>query len=425
MVCVSLLVSAWLPAADSQQEASAFVVMNAVSGRVLMQRAAHQKMYPASTTKIATLAYVVSTAGLDLNQQLVVPAEAVRAVSVGEKSRDNFSKYPAYILEAGASSMAGFKAGEVIRLQDALHGAMLCSGNDAANTLAYYWGKGSIDVCVEGINRLVEAIGCQNTRFVNPHGLHHPCHVSTAYDLALIARYAMQTPLFRSIVKTTTYTKECTNKQPAVTWQQTNKLLIQGPYHCERATGIKTGYTGLAQHCLVASGETADRSIIVVLLHCPDRKHMFLAAKKLLERFLSEEKVHHTVVEKGSVQLKREIEGQKAPLALTSPRECAVAFYPSEQPELRAVVEWKELRFPVEPGHEIGVVHVFADDHEVDAVPLLASEHRDTTWSQRWLSARSALKENRGGVVVAVLILGALIGFASFFRSASRRGYPR
>ncbi len=407
---------------EASQELTACIVMNAKTGRVLLQRAAHQKMYPASTTKIALLAYVLSTPDIDLSQKLVVPSEAVRSVPDAEKSRDNFAQYPSYVLEARGSS-AGFKSGEIIRLQDVLFGAMLPSGNDAANVLAYYWGKGSIEACIEQINQFAESLGCQNTKFCNPHGLHHPDHVSTAYDLALLTRYGMQIPLFRHIVSTTSYTKERTNKQPAVTWQQTNKLLTSGPHYYERATGVKTGSHSRAQSCLVATGETGDRSLILVLLHCPDRKQMFIGAKKLLQRFLNEEKVRRVVVEHGSLQLKREIEGQAMPLSLFSSREAAVSYYPSEEPTIRAIVEWKDLRFPVEQGQEVGVVRILADETEVDRVPLLASEHRDTTWHQRLLVTQRFLKAHNGVILAIAMCVGVLI--AIFFMRSSRRGRRR
>lgn len=410
-------------AAQTPQELTAFVVMNAKTGRVLMQRSAHEKMYPASTTKVALLSYVLNTPGIDLTQKLVVPQEAVKAVSDVEKGRDNFSKYPSYVLES-SGSLAGFKTGEIIYLKDALFGAMLPSGNDAANTLAYYWGNGSIEACIEQMNRFAESIGCLNTKFLNPHGLHHPQHVTTAYDLALLTRYGMQIPLFRQIVGTTAYTKERTNKQPAVTWQQTNKLLLQGPYFYDRATGVKTGSHQRAQNCLVASAETTDRSIIIVLLHCPDRKQMFVGAKKLLQRFLNEEKTRRVVVEHGSIQLKREIEGQMVPLSLCSPREAAVSFYPSEEPNVRAVVEWNSLKFPVEEGQEVGFLHIMADDEEVDRVPLLASEHRDTTWRQRLITSQKFLKDHRGAVLGICLCLGILIAI-SFAVRAGNRSYRR
>jgi D-alanyl-D-alanine carboxypeptidase (penicillin-binding protein 5/6) len=406
--------------AETPQEVTAFVIMNAKTGRVLLQRASHQKLYPASTTKVALLAYVLSTPGIDLTQKVVVPSEAVKAVLDVEKSRDNFSKYPSYILEARGSS-AGFKTGEIIYLKDALFGAMLPSGNDAANTLAYYWGNGSIETCIEQINHFVESLGCLNTRLLNPHGLHHPQHSSTAYDLALITRYGMQIPLFRQIVSTTSYTKERTNKQPAVTWQQTNKLLLKGPYYYDRATGVKTGSHSRAQNCLIATGETSDRSLIVVLLHCQDRKQMFVGAKKLLQRFLTEEKTQRVIVKKGPLQLKREIEGQLVPLSLLSSREAAVSFYPSEEPVIRAVVEWKDLKFPVEQGQEIGILRIIVDDEEVDGVSLLASEHRDITWHQRLLASQKFLKGHRGAVLAISFSFVVLIIFAVRTRRRTTR----
>lgn len=418
-VLISSLFLALPITGETPQDVTACVVMNAKTGRVLVQRAAHQKMYPASTTKVALLASILTTPNIDLDQKLVVPPEAVKAVADSEKSRDNFSKYPAYILETRAS-IAGFKPGEIIRLKDALYGAMLPSGNDAANTLAYYWGNGSIDACVEQMNRLSDSLGCINTKFVNPHGLHHPQHLSTAYDLALLTRYAMGIPLFREIVKSTSYTKDRTNKQPPVTWQQTNKLLVQGPYYYEYATGVKTGSHSRAQNCLIASGETSDRSIIVVLLHCPDRKQMFVGAKKLLQRFLSEEKARKIVVEKGPLQLKREIEGHQVPLSLFSPREVSVGFYPSEEPEIHASVEWKELHFPIVRGQEVGTICVLADDTEIDRVPLLASEHREKTWRQRLLSSQKFLKNHKGGFVIVLLCGGVVVALALYFRAGRR-----
>jgi D-alanyl-D-alanine carboxypeptidase (penicillin-binding protein 5/6) len=417
MACLLFPDIAW--AANSTAEPAAFVVMNAESGRLLLQRAAHKKMYPASTTKMATVLYVLNTPDLDLSQKLVVPQEAVRAVSMVERSRDSYTKYPSHILETG-SSLAGFKSGEIITLQDVLYGAMLCSGNDAANVLAYYWGKGSIEACVEGINQYVESLGCANTKFCNPHGLHHPQHVTTAYDLALLARQGMRLPLFRQIVGSKSYTKGRTNKQQPVLWQQTNKLLLPGPAFCEQATGVKTGYLSEAKHCLVASGENKDRSLIVVLLGCQDRKQMFQVAKKLLERFLSEEKVRRVVVEEGPLQLNREIEGQPEALPLAAPRSSAVAFYPSEEPPIRAVVEWNELTFPVEEGQEVGMLRVLVDEQEVDRVPLLASEHRDLTWYQRLRICQEFLREHRGAVYTGAILLAIVLSGLYCTRRRSR-----
>lgn len=411
----------FLGAESPSQDVSAIIVMNAKSGRILMQKAAHQKLFPASTTKIATLAYVVSSPGLDIHQKIVVPAEAVKTVLDVEKSRDNFSRYPSYVLEARGSS-AGFKSGEVITVEDALYGAMLPSGNDAANVLAYYWGNKSIENCVEQMNRFVESIGCTDTHFENPHGLHHPSHVSSAHDLAMIAAYGLQNPLFAKIVSTVSYTRAGTNKQPSATWHQFNRLLLPGPQFCKMATGIKTGYHSRAQNCFVGSGTNGDRVVVVVLLHCPDRKSMFSQAKKYLEKFLQEAKVSRGIVDAGKVALTRSFEGQPTPISLKTTKSCSVMYYPSEDPDIKAVVEWSPTDFPIQKGQKLGVLHIYMDGREVDNVDLLSEEHRRATWSQKWAKAREWLKTHTLPVVLATLGIGiGIIALISRSKSSRRR----
>jgi len=393
-------------------DVGAFVVMNAKNGKVLAQKAAHQKMYPASTTKIATVSYVLGTPGLDLDQKIVVPAEAVRAVSDFEKAQDNFSRYPAYVLEKPSSVVAGLKKGEVLTVRDLLFANMLISGSDASNTLAYYWGDGSIETCMERINRFVKSLGCENTNFKNPHGMHHPDHLSSAYDLALIARYAMQNPTFRSIVRSTSYTRPKTNKQPKRTWSQTNKLVSSGnPYFYELATGIKTGYHSRAQRCIVASAENSERSLIAVALQCPERRDQFAVPKRLLDQFLSEHKKHRTVVEAGPIQLQRELEGHASALPLKATDRCEVSFFPSEEPHIRSHVEWRELSFPVQKGQQVGELSIFADDEEVGKVSLISEEYRKATWWQRVLEFQRFLSQHVG----LVLSLTAVIVFLGVF----------
>jgi D-alanyl-D-alanine carboxypeptidase (penicillin-binding protein 5/6) len=394
-------------AENVSQDIGAVVVMNAKTGRILVQKAAHQKLYPASTTKIATLAYILSSSGIDIHQKIVVPSDAVKSVLDSEKSRDNFSRYPSYILEA-RGSIAGFKAGEVLTVEDALYGAMLPSGNDAANTLAYYWGNKSIESCVEQINRFVESIGCTDTHFENPHGLHHPNHVSSAYDLALIAAYGLQNALFAKVVSTVKYTKGATNKQPSVTWHQSNRLLLSGPLFCKWASGVKTGSHNRAQNCFVGSGSTEDRSIIVVLLHCPDRKIMSMQAKRYLEKFLQEAKVEKSIVDMGRIGLTRPIEGQPTSIPLRAVKSCSLQYYSTEEPSVTAIAEWLPVRFPIQKGEKLGTLRVYADGKEIDSVDLLSEEARRATWSQKIASAREKLKTHT--LIVVLMAVGMGVG---------------
>lgn len=390
-------------------EVGSFVVMNAENGKVLLQKDAHVKQYPASTTKIATVAYVLHLSSVDLQQKIVVPPECVRTVSDEEKSAENFSKYPSYVLEAHGSS-AGFKAGEIVTLEDVLYGILLSSGNDAANTLAYYWGNRSIEQFMEQVNQMAQSLGCLNTSFENPHGLHHPQHVSSAYDLALLASYGLKNPLFAKIVSSKSYVKAQTNKQPQVTFLQTNRLLLSGPQFCEYASGVKTGYHKRAQHCFVGSGENGDRKIVVVLLHCPDRKNMFSLAKKLLEAALSEKKVVKRVIDAGKISLTRSFEGQTAPISLEAASSYDFAYYPSESPKIHAEVVWNDVDFPVTKGQKMGTVHIFSDGKEVSAVEIVSHEDRQATFSQRILSLQKFLQNHKGiAIFVAVVFAGIII----------------
>ena len=137
---------------------------------------------------------------------------------------------------------------------------------------------------------------------------------------------------------------------------------------------------------------------------------MFQTAKSLLEKYLSEEQVHRIVIEKGPLKLSREVEGQPEALPLAARESSTVAFFPSEEPVIRAVAEWRELTFPVEEGQEVGVLRVLVDEQEVDRVPLLASERRELTWPQRVLVCQKFLSDHQG-LAIAVSLLIILFGF--------------
>lgn len=369
------------------------IVINQDTGKVLFQKRAHEPLYPASCTKIATLAYILSLPNLNYDAKLTVPPEAVKIIKDAEKARENFSKYPSYLQEATGTS-ARLQAGEVITVRDALYGMMLVSGNDAANTLAYHFGNGSIEKSLQDINRFVAALGCKTSHFMNPHGLHHPEHISSAYDLALIALYGMRTlPQFKQIVSSTSYTKQKTNKQPAITWIQANKLLRPGRFYCEYATGIKTGRHMRAQENIVASGEKDGRSIIAVIMQCPDRHRLYQVAKKTLEHFLNEKKIQKTVFQEGPIKLTRSIPGgDLLPLYVSSGFKYEA--YPSEEPDIKVVADWKPLRLPLKKGDVVGTLKVMVDGREGAAITIHAAQDRKMTIAAFIYQVSSYVKED-------------------------------
>ena len=165
------------------------ILIDADSGTVLAEKDANKKMYPASLTKIMT---------------------AILAIEMGNLSDvikvDDDTPY-----EIDGSHIA-LEPGEMLTLKDLLYALMLPSANDAASAIAKHYG-GSIEKFVKLMNDKAKELGAVNTNFVNPHGLHNNNHYTTAYDLALITRYAMKNEIFRTIVGTQKYEIQPTNKK--------------------------------------------------------------------------------------------------------------------------------------------------------------------------------------------------------------------
>jgi hypothetical protein len=160
--------------------AQAAIISDVTSGQILAEKNAHQRLAPASTTKIAT-ALVTLQRG-QLEEQVTVHESA---------------------LIEGAKM--GLSPGQVVTLEELLYGLLLRSGNDAATAIAQHIG-GSVDGFVEMMNQEAEDLGLADTHFVNPHGLDAPDHYSSAYDLMIIARQALADPTFADIVSTQEYT---------------------------------------------------------------------------------------------------------------------------------------------------------------------------------------------------------------------------
>ena len=220
-------------------------LMDSASGNVLYEKKSTEQAYPASTTKIMTCILVIENCG-DLNA----------VVNVGT---DFDTK----------GSLMGFVRNEEFRVTDLLHGMMLNSGNDAASALAAYVG-GSESAFVEMMNQKAAELGMVNTHYSKSNGLHRDDHYTTAYDMALLTKYALKNETFRQIVSTETY------DVPASQWdldgyhlENTNKLIHtkegDQSYEYAYAIGVKTGDTVQAGRCLVAAAKKDGVELILVL----------------------------------------------------------------------------------------------------------------------------------------------------------------
>lgn len=228
------------------------ILLNSNTGKILYEKNAYARMYPASTTKVMTAILVLENC--NLSDTTIVSKNAT-------------------ILPSGYVG-ASLQIDEELTIKDLLYLLLLISANDAAVVLAEYVG-GSVDNFSNMMNSKAKEIGCLDTNFINPNGIHDINHYSTAYDLALIGQYAMKNDIFKDIVSCKSYTVGETNKYQARTFYNTNKLLHEfnqtndnekNIFYYKYVTGIKTGYTTVGKNCLIASATKDNTEYISVIL---------------------------------------------------------------------------------------------------------------------------------------------------------------
>lgn len=172
---------------------------------------------------------------------------------------------------------------EEFTVNQLLHALLIESANDVALALAEHI-SGSVQEFAGLMNRRAAQLGCYNTNFVNPNGLHDDNHYTTAYDMSLITREAMKNPTFRELVTTENYTIQPTNKQPEQRhFWLSNWLIFETRYQVEGANGVKTGFTDEAHHTIVGSAVRGDTNLMVVLLSDPSKVDMYKDASSLLK----------------------------------------------------------------------------------------------------------------------------------------------
>ncbi len=352
--------------------AESALLMNADTGAILYQKKPRLKLYPASITKIATCLYVLKTKGDCLDEEWVADQECVGSVTEEAKQRSKY-KLPSHWLVTDSSHI-GIKRGEKMKVSDLLNGMMVASGDDASNVLARGVG-GTIPEFMTRLNGYLVEIGCKDTNFNNPHGLHHPEHVTTAYDMAVIAKEALKDERFRKIVATVRCARPKTNMQEASTLLQTNKLLRKGELYYPKAIGVKTGWHSKAGNTFVAAAEDGERTLIAVLMNVKERRDLFLEAIKLFDAAFKQPKIQKVLVSKGPQKFEFKPKGSDQVVKTYAEKDFSLAFYPAEEPKIRAYVTWNALQPPIKRGEAVGAL-IFKDDQEkqIGEIILLAQE---------------------------------------------------
>lgn len=353
---LALLAVLLLPAAALAQEVStsakACIIVDAASGRTLLEHNAAAPLPMASTTKVMT---------------------ALLALELGDLSAPVTCGRNAFGVPGTSIYLS---LGETLTLEQMLYGLMLASGNDAAVAIAEHLGGSVEDFCRLMTQRAAE-LGCTDTVFLTPHGL--PCegHHTTARDLALIAREAMTHKTFRSIVSTQRATIPWADHDYDRVLNNKNKLLST----YEGATGIKTGYTKAAGRCLVFGADRDGMEIIGVVLNCAD---WFTEAARLMDMAFDQYE-RSTLMTAGeairSIPVDR-ADGAEVNALLTADLSAIVPKGALAQIEIDLP---QSLEAPVQAGQVLGEVRMRHDGQVLCAVPLVASSDvaRDD-FASRW-----------------------------------------
>ena len=335
-------------AAGPEVSAQSAVVLTADTGTVLFEKDGHTPRPVASTTKIMT---------------------ALLALEAAQEQGDPLVDITQEMVAVEGSSM-GLQAGDSISLTGLAAGMLLASGNDAANAAALYL-DGSLESFAARMNQRAAALGMEDTHFVTPSGLDGEDaqglgHLSTAYDMALLARAALEDQAFRQLCSSPSLAVEFAEPVKRVTYTNHNKLLTQ----YQGCVGVKTGFTKEAGRCLVSAAERDGALLIAVTLNAPNDWQDHTA---LLDYGFSQ--VEPYQLAGGDVRLTVPVVG--SPVEVMSLRgsnggEVTLPLGQGAQVE-RVVHAPKFLYAPVESGEQVGEICWYLEGQLLGSAPLIAA----------------------------------------------------
>lgn len=321
--------------------AESAIVMDADSGRVLYQHNPDEKLGIASTTKIMTAIIALENCNLD------------ETVNVSHNAS----------LTEGSSMY--LKPNEKITVENLLYGLMLNSGNDAATALAEHI-SGSVEEFAKLMNEKAQKIGMSNSSFTNPHGLDNENHYSTAYDMALLTKYAINNEFFKTIVKTKNKITEVDSNEKYRYLTNHNKLLSM----YEWCQGVKTGYTKKCGRCLVSFSVKNGVRLICITLNDPNDWNDHIELYNMLFEKYTNYKIINTNDYVCSVNIENSKENS---LKLHCYKAINLTLTDSEYKKL--VIEYdypKTIKAPVYIGQKIGKINIKLNNQIIASSELVA-----------------------------------------------------
>lgn len=408
---------------DYVVNARSAILVDTTYGEILYEHNSHERTYPASITKVMTgllTIEAIDRGELSLDQQITVSSNVNEGMMSG-------------------ASTQNLKAGEILTLKDVLACALIPSANEACNVLAETV-AGSISAFVDLMNQRAAELGCEDTHFMNPHGLHDENHYTTAYDIYLFCNEAMKHDIFRELVTSMNYTVPATNMSEERTFWDTNALITSWKYKgytYEYCTGIKTGYTPEAGYCLASSATKGECSLIAVVTGCErtpgatgsEGYTHFSESKKLLEWGFSNFS-YQSIMSSSTPQLSIPVTLSEVDHVVAEPNGTLSAVLPNdvsaEDFEQKVERYYDTLEAPVEKGMVLGKVTLTYNGREYGSLDLVAVDTVERSellynldriekfFSQLWVKVL---------LLVLVLLILVLVLRLTVFGRRGRRSY--
>ena len=359
ILCSTVFSSFQVLADEIEVSSGAAILMDLKSGRVLFEKNADDKNFPASTTKIMTAILAIENLEYDM------------VLTASETAID---------IDRDGSNM-GILNGEMLTVEQLLYGLLVHSANDAANVLAEAV-SGSISEFVVLMNDKAKELGMTNTSFINAHGYHHAEHYMSARDLAILSSYAMKNEKFRAIVQTPTYEIPPTEKYQETRYLSSNNMLINPmkgrKYLYSPAKGIKTGHTNDAGFCLASYAEKDGASYICVTMNAPideNDNHSFKDTINLFEYGFKNYKVK-TISDAGEILATAPVKWSSGDAYVSLTTYVALeALLPADfkEEDIKTNINLSEkIKAPIKAGDVLGSIEYSFQETPLGTVDLIA-----------------------------------------------------
>lgn len=408
LLCLILVVSSVLPTTfaaykpDIDIESEIALLISLDTDAVIISKNADKRSAPASLTKIVTAAVALENCN-NLDKMVTASYNAI------------------HILDGTGSSMVGIKPGEEISMLNLLYCMMIHSANESANIVAEEIG-GSIPNFVNMMNDFVKKIGCENTHFVNPHGLDADGQYTTANDMSKIVRYALTLPKFEEITNTSVYRLPKSNLRESQLIRSTNELIIKSsPYYYEYASGIKTGTTSGAGRCVISTASKDGYKYLGIIMRglykdangniIKGKSTNFSDCKKMFEWAFNN--IRLKVVAERDVKVKAiDVNYSRTDKKLNLiPKEDVRALVPKELDPSGVLIEADEsiagtVDAPVKKGQVIGKANILYANEVIGTVDLVAEEDVSLSYIKYGFAmAKNGISSTTGKILSAAVVI--------------------